>query len=78
MARSFSFKPLVWALAAAFGAAGAQAADDLSLGRTCLSCSPEKLGEEAAAKRHCRPTTPASAPMKWRGKPTLPCAPRAM
>jgi LPS-assembly protein len=49
LARSFSFKPLVWALAAAFGAAGAQAADDLSLGRTCLSCSPEKLGEEAAA-----------------------------
>lgn len=39
----------MWALAAAFGAAGAQAADDLSLGRTCLSCSPEKLGEEAAA-----------------------------
>ncbi|WP_107929119.1 LPS-assembly protein LptD [Neisseria animaloris] len=50
MARLFSLKPLVLALGVGFGAAAtAQAADDLSLGSTCLNCSPEKLRNEAEA-----------------------------
>ncbi|UOO81944.1 LPS-assembly protein LptD [Uruburuella testudinis] len=51
MARLFSLKPLVLALSMGFGAlATAQAADDLTLGSTCLKCSPEKLKSEAAAQ----------------------------
>lgn len=48
MARLFSLKPLALALSVGFGAtAAAQAADDLSLGSTCLNCSPEKLQKHA-------------------------------
>ncbi|MDO5640160.1 MAG: LPS-assembly protein LptD [Neisseria sp.] len=50
MARLFSLKPLVLALGVAFAAqAQAQTGDELSLGSTCLKCSPEKLKEAAAA-----------------------------
>ena len=48
MARLFLSKPLVLALSVGFGTtAAAQAADDLSLGSTCLNCSPEKLQKHA-------------------------------
>ncbi|MDO4226002.1 LPS-assembly protein LptD [Neisseria sp.] len=50
MARLFSLKPVVVALGVGFGAAAsAQAADGLSLGDTCLSCTPEKLKNTASA-----------------------------
>ncbi|MDO4641912.1 MAG: LPS-assembly protein LptD [Neisseria sp.] len=48
MARLFTVKPVALALSIAFGA-GAVHAADLSLGETCLNCSPEKI--KAAAHK---------------------------
>ena len=51
MVRLFSLKPLALALSVAFGTIGtAYAADELSLGDTCLKCSPEKIQQAAASE----------------------------
>ncbi|KLT72281.1 LPS biosynthesis protein [Neisseria arctica] len=64
MARLFSLKPLVLALGVAFSAtAYGQNTEELSLGNTCLSCTPEKAASTAAAAAEPAVKTSGAEPL---------------